>query len=609
MSHRTGIARRVSLLAAASVLLGLCGLLPGVIAAAEKSGATVKSAKTDAKVRPATAAARADRLTAQLEAGEFGPALRTAEATSDVAERDRLIRQVAMAQTASGDFDSARRTSRRLATPESRVRARGEAARQQSFAGGGSGADFTQLIDLIQSQTGGMPDGPWIDIDGEGGDLSPFGNSPEIGGVWVDPKGQLSRLTKRDHEGRLASLGARARVAALNDDMAQTSGLRLVSLNRLEAAVAERIQAGQPVLETMRHLAGLTRVQYVFVYPESGEIILAGPAEGWQYVKGSPVGITSNRPTLQLDDLVTVLRTFSPSGEGIFGCSINPRPEGLKAVKEYVEASQAKGPLVAGKLGWFTTQIQERLGLQDIEVYGIPANTRVARVVVEADYQMKLIGIGKADGGKGIPSVFDLLPASDQKNPPALNALRWWLTMKYDAILHSPDRDVFEIQGSSVLVQSEDQFVTAQGQRVPGQSTAVNQLFAKNFTDHYAELAKRELVFADLQNVFDLGMAAALCRQHGLAQKAGWDYGVFAPNGEYRVTAVEAPKTVDSVVNHRVYRGKDIVVQAAGGVRCDTLSVARNEQLVHAAPQLTNVGVKAKAPQLPAGRWWWDAAR
>jgi hypothetical protein len=59
--------------------------------------------------------------------------------------------------------------------------------------------------------------------------------------------------------------------------------------------------------------------------------VIAGPAEGWRYDEtGRAVGDESGRPTLQLDDLVTVLRTFTDGGRQIFGCSIDPRPEGLR---------------------------------------------------------------------------------------------------------------------------------------------------------------------------------------------------------------------------------------------------------------------------------------
>ena len=57
----------------------------------------------------------------------------------------------------------------------------------------------------------------------------------------------------------------------------------------------------------MRNLAGLLRVRYVFYYPESKDIVLAGPAEGWvPDASGRVVGITSGRPVLQLQDLAVL---------------------------------------------------------------------------------------------------------------------------------------------------------------------------------------------------------------------------------------------------------------------------------------------------------------
>ena len=46
--------------------------------------------------------------------------------------------------------------------------------------------------------------------------------------------------------------------------------------------------------------------------------VIGGPAEAWRYNEtGLPVGESSGRPTLQLDDFVTVLRTFSPGGSAL----------------------------------------------------------------------------------------------------------------------------------------------------------------------------------------------------------------------------------------------------------------------------------------------------
>lgn len=357
----------------------------------------------------------------------------------------------------------------------------------------------------------------------------------------------------------------------------------------------------------MAQLAGLSQVKYVFVYPEANEIVLAGPADAWQYnSQGQAVSVSDGRPTLQLDDLVTVLRTFA-RGQGSFGCSINTRDEGVKALKEYVEKSNGKGISDTATRGW-VSQLQKKLGRQDVVVWGVPADSRVARVIVEADYRMKLIGIDKLDAGKAIPSYFDLLPTTQQKDPPPMDALRWWLTMQFDSVLHSADKNVFEIQGSSVLCQSENQLLTAEGKHIPtGKAETTNRLFAENFTKNYSKLAAKDLVFADTQNIFDLALCSALIKHEHLDARTNWDFGVFAPNGSYTAATYFVPKEIDSVVNHRVYRDHQIVVQVAGGVTANVMSAATDPKLNKAAPELENVGNASKAPQLPVGRWWWDA--
>jgi hypothetical protein len=179
--------------------------------------------------------------------------------------------------------------------------------------------------------------------------------------------------------------------------------------------------------------------------------------------------------------------------------------------------------------------------------------------------------------------------------------------MKYDALVHSPDRTSFEIQGSSVLVQSENQFVNAQGQHLPtGVSEPVNVQFAQNFTRHYNELAQRDPVFADLRNIFDMALVAALCRQENLHEKSEWDLGSFGPAGLYQPAVVDAPVVVESVMNHRMY-GQNIVVQVAGGVQTDMVGVVRDRKLAKEDAALDNVAQRAKLPAVPEGRWWWDA--
>jgi hypothetical protein len=110
------------------------------------------------------------------------------------------------------------------------------------------------------------------------------------------------------------------------------------------------------------------------------------------------VGITSRRPTVQLQDLVVALRAF-PEGKPatkVIGCSIDATREGLAAMQEYLRSVGSR--FMAGQQEIMAAQIthglRESLGLQNVTVHGVSPKTHFAQVLVEADYRMKLIGIG-----------------------------------------------------------------------------------------------------------------------------------------------------------------------------------------------------------------------
>ena len=477
-----------------------------------------------------TAADREKLVQAQIATGEFGPALQTARSATDAAERTHLLKTIPAARNSS----------------------------PPSAAGGA--AQAAMLINLIKQTAGDEDD--WGD---DGLRKQPLYWPP---GIEVDPNGLLRGLTHQENGTVLSSLGHRARAADLNTDLRTASRLRLVSLRRLEKEIAKRLAEGRSIPETMQHLAGLSHVRYVFVDPDQHDVVIGGPAEGWRYnEKGIAVGRESGKAALFLDDFVTVLRNFAPYGPGYFNCQIVPREEGLRRIQQFVEESRARGPLDSAGVGNWTKQLEQQLGLQDVEINGIPDDSRVAEVIFEADYRLKLIGIGKLPGGPGIPSVFDLFPKTGEVKSQRMDALRWWLSMKYDAVLHSPDRNVFEIKGSAVLCQSENEKISARGQRIhTGKSEAANRLFAANFTAHYSELASQDPVFADLQNIFDLSLVAALLADNRVAERIGWDMGSFAADGAYRTAHYRSPKHIMSVVNHRIYE-RERHRRAGGGRR------------------------------------------
>ena len=118
-----------------------------------------------------------------------------------------------------------------------------------------------------------------------------------------------------------------------------------------------------------------------FVFPEENEIVIGGPAEGWKLNDaGLAIGESTEEPVLQLDDFVTVFRALGPNGNGTFGCSIVPRKDSMRKLNDFNNSSQnAKS---AAGIKRFVSQLESILGMQDVEVYGIPANSRVGTVMV-----------------------------------------------------------------------------------------------------------------------------------------------------------------------------------------------------------------------------------
>jgi hypothetical protein len=52
------------------------------------------------------------------------------------------------------------------------------------------------------------------------------------------------------------------------------------------------------------------------------------------------------------------------------------------------------GPIVPGDAQRIALGLKESLGVQEVSIRGIAPTTHFAQVLVEADYRMKLIGIG-----------------------------------------------------------------------------------------------------------------------------------------------------------------------------------------------------------------------
>lgn len=416
-----------------------------------------------------------------------------------------------------------------------------------------------------------------------------------VGGISIAPNGVLSN-SERDTNGlRQFRLDNMRPIA---DDLNQPNKLRKLSLRGLAEVLAELADKPQVPDEVM-FLAGLQRIEYVLVYPEQNDIVLAGFGEGWEVDdRGNVVGVTTKRPVMQLDDLLIALRTADAARNGGITCSIDPTDEGLARVRK--KANQLAQPGANPKR--VASEMERELGPQVISFRGVPADGRFAHVLLGADFRMKRLGMAfdPSPLKRKLPSYLDMIKrhasAGMQNMLP-----RWWLTTNYEPLLTDGDGLAWQLRGQGVKCESEDDFLQADGSREhTGKANPAAKRWAELMTKHYDELSLKEPIFGELRNCIDLAVVAALISKENLAGKAGLDMGALLNPDVYATEKFNIPKHVDTKASY-VETAKGYLLSASGGVELNTWEVADHKETSdELAP------IRATVADSRDKRWWWN---
>ena len=364
----------------------------------------------------------------------------------------------------------------------------------------------------------------------------------DVPGVWVEQDGNV-RSRRVDPDEELAAIRARAKSAA---QAAKNEKLAFVSLPKLFEQARAAARAGRPLPDELRFLGGMTQLRYVFVYPEEKDLVIAGPAEPFVVGKDGlyATGKASRRPVLQLDDLIVALRTAHDRNGRVFGCRIDPDPKSVEisgaVMKKFARASRRER----------MNAMARELGPQKVSVFGTQPDTRLAFVLVAADYKLKRFAMGLEPAAAGAPGI-NIGHAVDNTRS-AMN--RFWFETSYEPLRVSPDGNAFEVRGRRVQVKAGAFSFDPRG------ATEKATAFAKKFTDKVPALAVAEPLIAELQNVADLSLLASLVRHDKLDRKVGWEVGPVLDDAQLPVKKVPVPVTADTLVSAT---GGSI---AAGGV-------------------------------------------
>lgn len=545
------------------------------------------------------------QLNSLLDAGEFAQAQQLAENQTIVGERNQFLGAVARRQAQNGNRHGALGSLGSMTSGHQYNNGLGASASGpagQTGQGGAAQADFDTLINLIKSTIEPLS---WDDAGGSG-TIQPF-----PGGIYIDRDGlvvrfdvnnsdELQVIRRGQFDGMFSEHG---------QDIREASSLRKVSLVRLQRELELLRAQGRAPDAAMRNLAGIYKIQYVLVYPESGDIVIAGPAGQWtDDADGRIVNQRTRRPTVKLDHLVELLRNAF-SIDPTLGCSITPRANNLLKTQQYLKNAAGK-PIVAGRTEQWLSGLRDSMGRQDVEVFGVDTQTHLAKTMVEADYHMKLVGMGLVPGVPGMNSYMDNLKQAAEKTgtPQALSMLRWWFTTNYKALHATKDGQAFEIVGSGVKVLSENELIGKLGNRVgTGKSDPLTQQFATEFTKNFEQLSQQYPVYGELRNVFDLALITMLIKSEDLHTRVQWDLEYFLNEKGYRVAQAVSPTAVESVISHRLVGGTTVLAGVSGGVLLDPRVVVADDNILHDSYGILEAEHKGNANlSLPKSVWWWD---
>lgn len=415
-----------------------------------------------------------------------------------------------------------------------------------------------------------------------------FFRNAAVGGVSIDAAGVVAETTTEARQALRRELLDHLTPAP--DALQAPVELRKVSLRGLNAALADlHKNPGGALPDEIAYLGGLQRVEYVLIYPEQNDIVLAGPGEGWTVdARGNVIGKTTGRPVLHLDDLLVALRTVDAARTEGLSCSIDPTAEGRQRLATYLSQQRQFSPAVVAGAA-------EALGKQVVTLTGVPDDSRFARTLVAADYRMKRLAM-KLESAPGLPSYLDLVGSTRGAATP-----RWWLACDYQPLARSEDGLAFQLIGPGVQVLTEDEIVAADGSvRGAGAANAAAERFARRMTEQYAELSVAEPVFGELRNLMDLCVVSALIAKHDLCSRAGADLPWLFDTAEGApIRRWHAPKSIASQSSF-VKRGASYLITVSGGVKIESWQAASRDEV---NPRVSQVHQKSTPP---GDGWWWN---
>lgn len=354
-------------------------------------------------------------------------------------------------------------------------------------------------------------------------------------------------------------------IHAAEDDMFTVpSGMEraYLSLRTLSKQVKQSLDEKTPLSAEVRTLCGIAYSQG-YIVDESGEkdIILIGLRS-----KKQPSSDRKGRPSLRLDDLIVNMRNVG-TGVGYPLCSLNPRPENIRALQAFGATPRAVTP---SGLGALSRQLQKILGPQEVVVGGVPRNSRHAHIMIDADYHMKKV----CQGHVVLPNVNSYLDhylAKSKLSPGmSLGMARFWFHVAPDTPTYQEGKGIIWLDQCPVVVLTEKQETSPSGTLYDvKEDDPIAVAFKADFSREFPKSTARVPVYADLENLFRLRALLLAMEFRGSLRAVGMDPRTFLSEYEYQ-DETPMSDSLPGLVNHKLpKRGSSYFPIVCGGVGMD----------------------------------------
>ncbi len=298
-----------------------------------------------------------------------------------------------------------------------------------------------------------------------------------------------------------------------------------VSLRVLAEKASKSLDGGWPIDKKLINLCSISRLEGYALEKDNNDVILIGRKEG-------------REPSCQLDDLIVNIRNLYGQKAAPY-CSLEPQPENVLKMQQLL--SEDKTTETLDQRRQVIQRIKTAWGPQMIDIRAIPRNSRLAHIMVDADYHMKKVSLG-LDHIPGITSYFEKTLEGVEQNLStgespefATSASRFWFHVKEGAPIFSEAEDIVFLKSCPVVLYAKKQDTTDKGKFYDSdEDDSVASEFAKEFSEQFLAASKDIASYAQLRHMFIMRAVMLAMSFNDAPAGVGMDMGFFLNNYIYQ---------------------------------------------------------------------------